>query len=64
MRVGKFLELAKRFPEDAELHLDGQWPYVEVKGQGYFDLDYPDSKLPWLEQPLTKVEQMIKQAKQ
>ncbi len=56
MKIGKILELARRFPQDAELHLDGQYPYVEVKGYGYFDLDYPDEKLPWLNPPEPKHE--------
>ena len=51
MRVGDVLDKLVRFPVDAELHFDGQYPYVEVKGQGYFDLDYPDEKLPWLNPP-------------
>ncbi len=56
MNIGEFLELARRFPQDATLWLDGKYPYVEVKGLGYFDLDYPDDKLPWLNPPEPKNE--------
>ena len=54
MRIGDVLRLAARFPEDAILWTDGKYPYVEVKREGYFDLDTPDKDLPWLNPPEPK----------
>ena len=56
MRIGDVLRLAARFPEDAILWTDGKYPYVEVKREGYFDLDTPDKDLPWLNPPEPKNE--------
>ena len=50
MRVGDVLDKLSRFPVDATLWLDGKYPYVEVKKEGYFDLDCKDEDLPWLNQ--------------
>lgn len=56
MKIGEAIKLAQRFPTDATLHWDGRELYVEVKKEGYFDLDTPDKDLPWLNPPEPKNE--------
>ena len=62
MKIGEAIKLAQRFPPDATLHWDGRDLYVHVKGEGYFDLNCKDEKLPWVTPPPTK-EQLAEKRK-
>jgi len=42
MKIGDLLRYASRFPEDAIVHKDGQFLYVEIPGDGYVSLDASD----------------------